>query len=667
MVIGVDVGGTFTDIVKEENGTLYILKVPSTPVDHAQAFLQGLEKIGASVGETVVHGSTVATNAVLERKGARTAFITTRGFRDILIIGRQNRPKLYELEPRKPPPLVDDSLTFEIDGRVDYQGNVLVPLTTKEVEDILDQVVQGGAESLAICLLFSFLHPDHENEIAELAEARGLLVSKSSWVLPEFREYERASTTVVNAYVGPIMSRYLGRLAEELSAKDIGRLRIMQSNGGSASPAFSIANAARTVLSGPAAGVVGAAYVANSSGIWDIISFDMGGTSTDVSLCPGRVQETNEGTVGEVPVRVPMVYIHTVGAGGGSIAHVDAGRMLRVGPGSAGADPGPACYGRGDLPTVTDAQAVLGRLSPDYQLGGSIRPDIGRAKNALERLGREAGLRLEEVAQGIIRVANANMERALRVISVERGYDPRLFTMVAFGGAGPLHACDLAASLGLTRVMVPLYPGVLSALGAISADVVKDFSSTVMWKLDKDLDYQQLGISITSGFRPLLGRGWTEMTDDGCPTPSVRVFLSLDMRYHGQSYELNVPIDGLQPHEFVSRFHAIHQQRFGYGQPEEAVEIVNLRLKMVGVVDKPSLPRVSEGGPEPSHSLIEKRIVWFEEPKETAVYERTSLKAGNQLAGPVVVVQMDATTVVPPGWLATVDSFGSLLIRRNGE
>ncbi len=664
MVVGVDVGGTFTDIVKEENGALYILKVPSTPADHAEAFFKGLQAIGASEGETVVHGSTVATNAVLERKGARTALITTKGFKDILVIGRQNRPKLYELEPRKPLPLVPDSLAFEVDERVDYQGAVLTPLSTEDVESVLDKIVQSGAESLAICLLFSFLYPDHENEISDRAQARGLSVSKSSWVLPEFREYERASTTVVNAYVSPVMARYLGRLSGELSAKGMGSLRIMQSNGGSAGPEFSIANAARTVLSGPAAGVVGASYVANASGIWDIISFDMGGTSTDVSLCPGRMQETLEGSVGGVPVRLPMVYIHTVGAGGGSIAQVDAGRMLRVGPESAGADPGPACYGVGDMPTVTDAQLVLGRLSPDHQLGGSIKLDIQRARDALERLGREVGLRVEEAAQGIIRVANANMERAIRVISVERGYDPRLFTLVAFGGAGPLHACDLAGSLGLGKVMVPLYPGVLSALGAISADVVKDFSSTVMWKLDTNPDYQQLAMSITNGFRPLLGRGWSEMRDEGCPTSSVRVFLSLDMRYHGQSYELNVPIDGLQPHEFASRFHIIHQHRFGYSQPEEPVEIVNLRLKMVGVVEKPALPRVMEAGPDPSHGLLEKRTVWFDGPKETCVYNRSALKAGNELPGPAVVVQMDATTVVPPGWLANVDGYGNLLVAK---
>ncbi|MSQ14511.1 MAG: hydantoinase/oxoprolinase family protein [Dehalococcoidia bacterium] len=664
MSIGVDVGGTFTDIVREENGALYVLKVPSTPADHAEAFLRGLDRLGDLAGETVVHGSTVATNAILERKGAKTALITTRGFKDILVIARQNRPELYDLEPRKLAPLVPENLTFEVDERVDFEGRVVVPLSVLDAERAIDDALNAGAESLAVCLLFSFLHPDHENQIAEMARARGLIVSKSSWVLPEFREYERAATTVVNAYVSPVMGRYLGRLSRELSDKGIGSFRIMQSNGGSASPEFSIENAARTVLSGPAAGVVGAAYVANAAGIWDVLSFDMGGTSTDVSLCPGRIQETVEGVVGGVPIRLPMVYIHTVGAGGGSIARVDAGRMLRVGPESAGADPGPACYGVGDMPTVTDAQLVLGRLSQDYQLGGSIRPDIRRARDAIEKLGDELGLGIEQAAQGIVRVANANMERALRVISVERGYDPRLFTLVAFGGAGPLHACDLAASLGLAQVLAPLYPGVLSAIGAIFADVVKDFSSTVMWRLGKEADYQQLAMSVTSSFRPLLARGWGEIRAEGFPNPSVRVLLSMDMRYHGQSYELNVPIDGLQPHEFASRFHLLYQHRFGYAQPEEPVEIVNLRLKMVGVVDKPSLPRIAEGGPDPSQALLEKRTVWFDAPRETNVYERSVLKAGNVLAGPAIVVQMDATTIVPPGWSGAVDSFGHLLMRR---
>ena len=667
MPLGVDIGGTFTDLVLLKDGALAVLKVPSTPENPALGLLDGAAELGdRALGEVVVHGSTVATNALLERKGARAALITTKGFRDILVIGRQNRPRLYDLAPQRPAPLIEDDLRLEVDERLDASGQVLQPLCLDEVESLLQGLKDKGIESLALCLLFSFRNPAHEKAIQKRAEEMGFQVAASYEVLPEYREYERTSTMAVSAYVSPIMDRYLSTLEEHMTGKFAG-LRIMQSNGGIISAATARKEAVRTVLSGPAAGVVGAAYIARMAGLTDIISFDMGGTSTDVSLCNSRLQETTEGVVGGCPIRLPMIAVHTVGAGGGSIAWLDAGGVLRVGPESAGADPGPVCYGRGDDLTVTDAHLILGRLSSRHALGGSIVPDEERTQQRMAELGRRMGRDAVEAARSIVRVANANMERAIRVVSVRKGHDPRRFTLVAFGGAGPLHACELAASLRIPRVLVPRYPGVLSALGLLAADVVKDYSQTVMWQVPPDASQFWMGSELTREFRQLMERGYADMRAEGLEAGVTSAHLTLDMRYLGQSYEVTVPLDGVAPpyaSGALPRFHTLHHEAFGHSHPQNPVEIVTLRLKMIGLTQKPTFMPEPLDGPDASHAVVEERDVWFEQPEETRIYQRERLRPGNYVPGPAIVTQMDATTAVPPGWLGRVDGYGNIILER---
>jgi len=664
MGLGVDIGGTFTDFVLVAGGVLRIHKTPTTPSDHAEAFLQGMADLGpAALQGPLVHGTTVVTNTLLERKGARTALVTTKGFRDVLEIGRQARPSLYALEPTKPAPLVPAALRFEVDERVDYQGEVLRPLDQASLGPLVEALKAAGVESVAVCLLFSFLRPDHERIVAAALQEAGFPVSASYLILPEFREYERTSTTVVNAYVTPVMERYLTQLEQRLPP-EAGPLRIMQSNGGTITAAAAKAAAARTTLSGPAAGVVGAAYTAGLSGFRDLITFDMGGTSTDVSLVPGRLRETNEAVIAGAPVRLPMLDIHTVGAGGGSIAWIDAGGALRSGPESAGADPGPACYGRGDHVTVTDAHLLLGRIQPDQFLGGRMRLDAERPARLMEALGRRIGLDAAETARGVLRVANANMEKAIRVISVERGSDPRRFTLVAFGGAGPLHACDLAEALAIPRVLAPRHPGVLSALGMLAADVMKDYSRTVMWPLPEPMG-DAFARRLAAVFRDLAARGWQEIAGEGLPRESVQVLTALDMRYAGQSFELVVPFDDLSTGDLMGRFHAAHKERFGYSMPGDPVEVVNLRMKLLGAVQRPALPREAPGGSDPFAALRGERPVWFTEPLPARIYDRERLHAGNVIPGPAIINQLDATTVINPGWTGRVDAAGSLILERS--
>ena len=607
----------------------------------------------------VVHGSTVATNAIIERKGARTALITSRGFRDVLVIGRQTRPRLYDLEPRRSPPLVPDELRLEAEERLDHRGEVLQPLDDGQVEGLLDRLEGEGVESLAVCFLFSFLNPQHERLVAEAARRRGLFVSPSHEVLPEHREYERTSTTVANAYIAPVMARYFSRLQQGLQQRGVERLRIMASNGGSISPQAAGRLPVRTVVSGPAGGVAGAFALAHRAGFDRIITLDMGGTSTDVSLCPGRILERDETQVGDLPIRGATVDVLSVGAGGGSIARLDAGWALRVGPESAGADPGPACYGRGDQPTVTDAQVVLGRITPEHFLGGrmAIRPEL--SLRAVQRLAQSFGGGPRRAADAVLRVANTNMERALRVVSVERGHDPRLFTLVAFGGAGPLHACDLARALRIPRILVPPYPGVLSALGMAAAPVVKDLSAAAMLIVspeaaDADADHPRL----VGLFRDLRRRGERELRDEGFADVLTEQRF-LEMRYLGQSYELAVPVEALAPAHLIPRFHAAHRERYGHSDPARPVEVVNVRLKLVlPAGELPPLPPLAvEGDP-----FLGWREVWFDGPRQTAVYDRARLRPGFRLQGPAVVVQMDATTAVPPGWRGEVDDFDNLIL-----
>jgi N-methylhydantoinase A len=657
--IGIDIGGTFTDFVlfSPESGNLDTFKLLSTPRDPAEAVLQGLEKIFALHGTkdaTVIHGSTVATNALLERKGARTAFIATRGFKDILQIGRQNRPALYDLFADPPAPLVPPELRFEVDERVDKDGNVLHALDEAQVEELINQWKSANVESVAVCLLFSFLRPEHEQLIAKKLRAFGIPVSISSEIIPEYREYERASTTAVNAYVSPVLEKYLTHLEQEMQPET--RLRVMQSNGGNISPAEARANGVRCILSGPAGGVVGCEYIGRVAGPPSgsrAIGFDMGGTSTDVSLIVGRPQVTTESIIGGCPIRIPVLDIHTIGAGGGSIARVDPGGALRVGPESAGADPGPTCYGKGRLPTVTDANVTLGRIPPEFFLGGQMPLNKGRAVEALTQLGDELHLTAQQAALGVVQVANAHMERALRVISVERGHDPRDFTLLSFGGAGGLHAADLARGLGIPRVLVPPLASTLSAFGMLAADVVKDYTQTVMLQDDTPL------IALEELFAPLTLRGQRELEAEGVSADHIRLERFIDARYHGQSYELTVPFS----ERLTIDFHDLHKSTYGYSREDAPLMFVNLRVRAVGRSDPPEMHQQPQEGEDAQAALIDTRPVLFEQGElPTRFYRAESLRPGNVLAAPAVVVRTDTTVLLSPTDSARVDGYGNLLI-----
>ncbi len=656
-LLGVDIGGTFTDFVLVRDGRLRIYKVPSTPADPSDGFLRGVEELGVPAGARYVHGSTVATNALLERRGARAALLTTGGFRDVLELGRQTRTGLYDLAPRKPRPLLPREHCFEVPERVDRHGAVLVPLDEAALEAALDRVTAMGAESLAVVFLFSFANPEHERRAGERARARGLSVSLSSEILPEYREYERASTTAANAYVAPLMDRYLGRLDRRLQERGRERLQIMQSNGGVISVETARREAVRTVLSGPAGGVMGAWKVAGLSGFRRIVPFDMGGTSTDVSLIDGAPTTSPEGSVSGLPVRTPMLDIHTVGAGGGSLVRVDAGGGLRVGPESAGADPGPAAYGRGTRATVTDANLVLGRLRPGSFLGGRMELDPERARAAVAEPAGALGLSVAAMAAGIVRVANVQMARALRRVSVERGHDPRQFCLVAFGGGGPLHACELAEETGMPTVLIPRYPGILSALGMLLSDIRKEYSRTVMRPVGEAL------AGLDALFRELEARAAAELRAEGVGEGAILLERRLDARYRGQSYEISIPAGELAPQTVADAFHQAHHQRFGYASPGAPCEVVNLRLHAVGRTVAPELPRGSrvETSPAPCATQpVYVRDSW----QECPVYDRETLQPGQEVVGPALLVQEDTTTWLPPAWRARADEWYNLVAER---
>ena len=661
-IVGIDVGGTFTDIAILEDGLLSVHKLPSTPADPSQGITRGIGETDVDIAATdFIHGSTVATNALLEGKGGRTALITTMGFEDVLEIGRQNRADLYDLSMERPTPLSPWQLRFGLPERIDYTGAILEDLTPESVDALLSLLEEAQVDGVAVSFLFSFLNPVHEETLASrLSELPNQpFVSISSKILPEFREYERTSTVVVNSYVGPVMARYLTQLESVLGRG----LRIMQSSGGSITASLAAEQPVRTILSGPAGGVVGAFYTGVQAGYPDIITLDMGGTSTDVSLCPGRIKETTAANLGGYPVSVPMIEIHTVGAGGGSIARVDAGGALVVGPQSAGADPGPACYGRGDRITVTDANLTLGRLRPDGFLGGRMALDSKRSETLMSDVAGGIGASVTDTALGIIRVVNSNMERAIRAISLERGYDPREFTLVPFGGAGPMHACELAAELGIPRVLVPGHPGILSALGVAIADVVKDYSRTVMLRGD-DLDQARL----EDEFHGMEQLARAELLDESLPADDMTPRRFLDVRYVGQSFELTVDCPlldspGNLTDSIAGDFYEAHLQRFGYADRALPIEVVNLRLKLELAVDKPVLePAAQQGTDSSAATLGTAEVVFAGGPVHTTLYDRDKLETGNRIAGPALLLQLDTTIVVPPGWNGEVDAYGNLIL-----
>lgn len=669
MRIAIDTGGTFTDCVFVRDGKLQIRKVPSTPENPARAIDEALSKIladfPASQADTLelTCGTTVGTNAVLERRGGRVTLVTTAGFEDVLEIGRQARPRLYDFFVQRPTPLVPHQRRLGMRERVNAEGAALLRPDERELTRIVQLVRKSRADVVAVCLLFSFANPRHERQIAARLRATGFLVSISHEIFAEFREYERTATTVENAYLLPVMSRYLAEIDAlagrrvKLRSSARSRVRVMQSSGGIISAATAAREPVRTILSGPAGGILGAQYVAELAGFPRVITFDMGGTSTDVALIDGALRTTSESEVAGLPVSVPMLDIHTVGAGGGSLARFDRGGALRVGPESAGADPGPICYGRGTRPTVTDAHLVLGRIVPEGFLGGEFGLDLARTREWVTRA-RGSMKTTEDFAQGILDVVETNMEKAIRVISVERGYDPRDYTLVAFGGAGGLHACGLAAGLEIPRVLIPKFPGGLSALGILRADVVKDFSRTILLPVESR---QSVSDALGREFVAMEKLAVKEMLAEGFARSQVRIERLVDMRYVGQAYELSVPEKG----NFVASFHRAHERRYGYSDVKRAVEIVNVRSRAAGSTPKPALPKVPEGGPNADRSLVSDRSVFFAgRQMKTRIYDRSSLRAGNRFRGPAVVTEYSATTVVLPSWRVRVDRYGNLIMER---
>ncbi len=721
--IGVDTGGTFTDIVMRINSDLFTHKVLSTPRNPAHAVIQGVSEIlrlhntdTVGVGlPNIVHGSTVATNALLERRGARIALVTTKGFEDVLEIGRQARPSLYDFFVERPAPLVPTDRRFGISERTLHTGEIQIEIESADLDTLTTKLAALELDAIAICFLFAYVNPQNEQIAAEHLAQLGIPVSCSHEVLPEYREYARFSTTVANAYIRPTLERHLSTLTDSdllgsfnetvarnemeggWNTKNVKKqvadtypqgkikksFRLMLSNGGCVSveafqgrlqaenlPSQDTSVGIRTVLSGPAGGVLGAYQIAKTAGYDQIITFDMGGTSTDVSLCDNGISLTTESTISGLPIKVPLIDIHTVGAGGGSIATVDTGGALRVGPESAGADPGPICYGNnGEDITVTDANLFLGRIAATQFLGGAMSLDADKTGTHIEKFAAQLGIPPLQAADGILKVANAAMERAIKVISVERGFDTRDFTLVSFGGAGGLHAALMAENLGIETVLIPPNGGLLSAYGMLFADVVKDYSQTLLLKFETGDGV--LLETLNAGFDELLTRAENEMKPEGFTPEQLKIDRSLDIRYEGQSYELNIPYltetgtSARETQALIQKFHTAHEQRFGYARTDAPVEVVNLRLTATGETDKPAIQPLPIADADPSEAFTLQNPVIFEgEALPTNFYRRETLRPGNQIEGPAIVTEFSATTVIPPNFSAVVDAYQNLILRQ---
>lgn len=692
--LGVDIGGTFTDatLINEETGEIRVGKVPSTPQDPSHGFMEATHRIlrEASVSPDevgyVVHGTTVATNSIIEGKVARTGFVTTDGFRDLLEIQRQIRPSLYDLQFEKPRPLTPRYLCFGVPERLDAQGNVLTPLDESTVRNVAEQLRQEDVESIAVCFLHAYINPSHEKRTGEiLREALpDTIISLSSEVAPEFREYFRASTTVINASIRPVVGRYLQSIEARLRAEGLeAELLVMQSSGGvftfeaaSEKPVF-------MVESGPAAGVIAATYLGTTLECPDIISFDMGGTTAKAGLIqngtPTITKDYEVGTAAQTgvgasrgagyPIRTPVIDLVEIGAGGGSIAWVDSGGVLRVGPQSAGADPGPVCYGAGGTePTITDANLVLGRLNPSFFLGGEIELDVEAARQAIqEQCADPLNLDLVEAAHGIVEIANAAMVNALRLVSVQRGYDPRDFVLTAFGGAGPVHANRLAAEIDVPTTIIPMSPGTTSAMGLLVTDLKHDYSTTLIQHVD-ELDTA----AVEETYRELEAQGGTSLEREEVRPEDISFLRQVDMRYVGQSYELTVPLpaeqlDASMIATVLEQFHIEHDRAYGYSASEEPVEFVNLRLTAIGKIAKPRLRELEGDNTDIAAAQKAVRSVYFAESDgyvECPIYDRYLLGPDCVLTGPAIVEEIDSTTVIHPGYSAQVDRFGNLILTR---
>ncbi len=671
-IVGIDVGGTFTDLtaVDEATGRVVVTKVPSRPHHEAAAVLQGLEALGIAARDVrrLVHGTTVGTNAVLERRGARVAVVTTAGFRDLIEIGRTKRniPALFVPTFVRPKPVVERKHRFEVVERLAADGSVLVALDPASVERALDAALAGGAEAIAVCLLHAYLNPAHERTIADTAKGRcpGVPVSCSADVVAEYREFERFSTTVLNAYLQPLMDGYLSGLEERLRATGYAHgVLTVASSGGMMTTETARRLPIKTIFSGPAGGVSQACFVGGAAGVRDLITYDMGGTSTDVCLVRDLTPlATSDGMVGAFPVKVPQIDMHTVGAGGGSLAWLDVDGSLQVGPRSAGAAPGPAAYGLGGTePTVTDANVVLGRIGITKRLGGSIALDATLARRAVADLAESMGrtLGVEPLAEGIVRIAVARMTSAIREISIQRGHDPRDFTLLAFGGAGPMHALALADEIGIPRVLVPRHPGNFSALGLLASDVKHDDVRTRVGPLG------ERWARLPDLFAEMEAAARRQLELDGFATADQQMRRSLDLRYRSQAFELNLELAGESLAAIEAAFHARHQAVYGHADPTATIELVNARLTAYGVVPKPAAERHEAAGASLDAALVERRPVWFDGARhDCPVWERERLPERAPLAGPAIVEEFGATTVIPPGWRGALDAHGNLRLER---
>jgi N-methylhydantoinase A/oxoprolinase/acetone carboxylase beta subunit len=661
--IGLDTGGTFTDFVIYSNGEVYIKKIPSTPKNPSAAVLKGLEEyINTDKEISIVHGSTVATNALLERKGAKIALITTAGFEDVIFIGRQTRSNLFSLSGEVRAHLLPRRACFGISERTTHTGKIEKDINPIELNSLMNKILNEKVNVVVVSLINSYANPNNEKQISRKLKEKKIQYTLSTDLLPEYREYERTITTAINGYLIPVMDSYICDLEKKLRNCD---LKIMQSNEGYISPKLARKEPIRTALSGPAGGVVGALHVARSAGFKKIVSFDMGGTSTDVSLVDAAIRRTAETEIGGFPIRIPIIDIHTVGAGGGSIAHLDKGGALRVGPQSAGADPGPACYGKGNQATVTDANLVLGRLDPDYFLGGTMKIDPKRSKEAIEKIAATIGKRLIETAEGIIEIANVNMEKAVRVISIERGVDPRGFYLFSFGGAGGMHAVELAERLRMSGVIIPKNAGVLSAQGLLLTNSIKDYSKSLLKITDK-IDPGEL----EKHFKELEKKGVNDMKVDRFEEGNIELYRSLDLRYAGQSYEITIPYTEKQNEQFpfVSDFHSEHKKQYTYNHPDTPIEIVNVRLRAIGKTDKVKLNKHKSIGREIKNAFIKKQKIYYRKKEiEASIYKRELLDPGITIKKPSLIIDYESTTFLPPGYNLKVDEYLNLIIGKGAE
>lgn len=638
MHISTDIGGTFTDFVILEEGELRTFKLPSTPKNPSQAVKQGLQDVKPGM---LSHGTTVATNAVLERKGAKCALITTKGFKDILTIARQKRPSLYDFTCTRPEPFVQKEMCFEVEERISAQGEVLRDLQKEELVELKKYLQNTDVEAIAISLLFSFLKPEHEMKIAEVLKNWPL--SLSSEVLPEFREYERTSTTVLDAYVKPIVSRYIIEIEQVFG----NRFYIMQSNGGVTTSNVAVKRPINILLSGPAGGVAATKYLGELLGIPNLISFDMGGTSADISLVlDSQPVWTSEGEINGIPVRVPMLDINTIGAGGGSIVWLDEGDALRVGPESAGAEPGPICYGKGGQEiTVTDCNLLAGYLGEEGLLGGDMPLKMKPASKKMEILSKKIGMSLEDTVLGIQNVVSSNMIRTIRLSLAKRGLDPMDFALVAYGGAGPMHACALAKEMGIKEVLIPFLPGAFSAYGILVSDIRLGYSRSVLLPLD-DADKE-----IEKKMMELIKDAKKDLARQGIEEKEANFLPSLDLRYKGQSYEINVEME----QDLAHKFHEKHEQLYGYAMPKEPLELVNVRLFVVYERKRP-LPRVGSSGN--NKEKAERKVLFEDGFRQTKIFSRADLNPGFEGIGPAIMEEKTATTVIPPDIPFKVDEYG---------